>query len=106
VIRSGIPQPATSATAVLEHVRPGSDLIVQPAHAEPVTVLDAIEAAASELERVSVHQALPVHDRPYHAGAFGDRLRTIRRRALALIAIAAPPFRDGLRAAARDLAYL
>jgi acyl-CoA hydrolase len=28
------------------------------------------------------------------------------KRALALIAIAAPPFRDGLRAAARALAYL
>jgi acyl-CoA hydrolase len=34
------------------------------------------------------------------------RGRTIRQRALALIAIAAPPFRDDLRAAARDLAYL
>jgi acyl-CoA hydrolase len=34
------------------------------------------------------------------------RGRTIRQRALALIAIAAPPFRDGLRAAARALAYL
>jgi hypothetical protein len=34
------------------------------------------------------------------------RGRTIRQRALALIAIAAPSFRDGLRAAARDLAYL
>ena len=34
------------------------------------------------------------------------RGRTIRQRALALIAIAAPPFRDGLRAAARGLAYL
>jgi acyl-CoA hydrolase len=32
--------------------------------------------------------------------------RTIRQRALALIAIAGPPFRDGLRAAARALAYL
>jgi hypothetical protein len=105
---SGIPRPATSATAVLEHVRPGSDLIVQSANGEPVTVLDAIEAAAAELERISVHQGLPVRDRPYHAGAFGDRLRgrTIRQRALALIAIAAPPFRDDLRAAARDLAYL
>ena len=34
------------------------------------------------------------------------RGRTIRERALGLIAIAAPPFRDELRAAARHLAYL
>lgn len=74
---SGIPRPATSAAAVLEHVRPGIDLIVQSANGEPVTVLDAIEAAAPELERVSVHQGLPVHDRAYHAGAFGDRLRHV-----------------------------
>lgn len=74
---SGIPRPATSATAVLQHVRPGNDLIVQSDNGEPVTVLDTIEAAAPELERVSVHQTLPVHDRPYHAGAFGDRLRHV-----------------------------
>ena len=60
---SGIPRPATSATTVLEHVRPGSDIIVQPANGEPVTVLDAIEAAAPELERVSVHQS-PARPRP------------------------------------------
>jgi acyl-CoA hydrolase len=77
VTLSGIPRPATSAAAVLEHVRPGIDLIVQSANGEPVTVLDAIEAAAPELERVSVHQGLPVHDRAYHAGAFGDRLRHV-----------------------------
>ncbi|HXJ80099.1 MAG TPA: acetyl-CoA hydrolase/transferase C-terminal domain-containing protein [Candidatus Methylomirabilis sp.] len=70
-----LPRPATSAAAVLDHIRPGADLIVEVANGEPVTVLDAIEAAAGQLERVSVHQALPVHDRPYHAGAFGDRLR-------------------------------
>ena len=74
---SGIPRPATSAAVVLEHIRPESDLIVQSANGEPVTLLDAIEAAAPRLERVSVHQGLPVHDRPYHAGAFGDRLRHV-----------------------------
>src|SRR5215468_264871 len=70
-----IPRPAASASAVLDHIRPGTDLIVEAATGEPVTVLDAIEAAAGQLERVSVHQALAVRDRPYHAGAFGDRLR-------------------------------
>src|SRR5262249_40540269 len=70
-----IPRPAANAAAVLEHVRPGTDLIVEVANGEPVTLLDAIEAAAGQLERGSVHQALAVHDRPHHAGAFGDRLR-------------------------------
>lgn len=64
-------------TDVLEHIRPGSDLIVPGDNGEPVTVLDAIEAAAGQLEHVTVHQALAVHDRPYHAGAFGDRLRHV-----------------------------
>ena len=141
-----IPRPASSAALVLEHIRQGSDLIVECANGEAVTVLDAIEAAAGTLERVSVHQALGVRDRPHHAGAFGDRLRhfsyfltpklrespgaivtthknlmdkvvtehgvaelrgrSIRERALALIAIAAPASRDELRAAARQLGYL
>src|SRR5215467_12166323 len=70
-----IPRPAASAAAVLDHIRPGTDLIVEGATGEPVTVLDAIEAAAGQLERVSVHQALAAYDRRYHAGAFGDRLR-------------------------------
>ena len=72
-----IGRPATSAAAVLDHIRPDSDLIVQSDNGEPVTVLDAIEATAGRLERVRVHQALAAHDRPYHAGAFGDRLRHI-----------------------------
>ena len=72
---AAVPRPASSAAAAVEHIRPGSDLIVECANGEAVTVLDAIEAAAGKLERVSVHQALGVRDRPHHAGAFGDRLR-------------------------------
>ena len=83
-----------------------------------MTLLDAIEAHADRLERVRVHQLLPLRDRPHHAGAFGDRLRhsyflsaklrgrTIRQRAEALIGIAHPSFRDQLRGAARKLGYL
>ena len=37
---------AVAAAAVLDHIRPGTDLIVQSDNGEPVTVLDAIEAAA------------------------------------------------------------
>src|SRR5262249_55200901 len=35
--------PAVAASAVLDHIRPGTDLIVQSDNGEPVTVLDAIE---------------------------------------------------------------
>src|SRR5262249_4534205 len=66
--------PAVAASAILDHIRPGTDLIVQADNGEPVTVLDAIEAAAGQLERVTVHQALAVPDRGYHRGGFADRL--------------------------------
>jgi acyl-CoA hydrolase len=72
-----VPRPAATASAVLEHIRPGTDLIVPTGNSEPVTVLDAIEAHAAELERVRVHQLLALRDRPHHAGAFGDRLRHV-----------------------------
>ncbi len=42
---------ATTADAVLEHIGAGADLIVPLANGEPVTVLDAVEAAADELAR-------------------------------------------------------
>lgn len=73
------PRPASSADAVLAHVRDGGDLIVPAANGEPSTLLDALEAAASagEVDGVRVHQALPIRDRPHHAGAYGTRLRHV-----------------------------
>ena len=65
------------ASAVLEHIGPGADLIVPLANGEPVTLLDAIEAHASDLDGVRVHQMHALHDRPYLHGAFGDRLRHV-----------------------------
>ena len=62
---------------MLEHIRPGTDLIVPLANGEPVALLDAIEAAADRLERVRVHQMHALRDRPYLHGAFGDRLRHV-----------------------------
>ncbi|MGD9754652.1 MAG: propionyl-CoA--succinate CoA transferase, partial [Acidimicrobiia bacterium] len=63
--------------AVLEHIEPDSDLIVPLANGEPVTLLDAVEAAAADgrLQGVRVHQMHALHDRPYLHGAYGDRLR-------------------------------
>jgi len=72
-----VPRPVASASAVLEHIRPGNDIIVPTGNSEPVTVLDAIEAHAADLERVRIHQLFALRDRPHHAGAFGDRLRHV-----------------------------
>ena len=64
-------------TSVLEHIAPGTDLVVPLANGEPVRVLDAIEAAADGLSGVRIHQMHALHDRPYLHGQYGDRLRHI-----------------------------
>lgn len=71
-----IPDPV-AAEAVLDHVGPGTDVIVPLANGEPTAVLDALEAAADGLEGVRVHQMHALHDRPYLHGAYGDRLRHV-----------------------------
>jgi acyl-CoA hydrolase len=57
-----------AAHAVMDHIQPGTELIVGVANAEPVTVLDAVEAAADQLDAVRVHRMLPVRDRQYIEG--------------------------------------
>jgi acyl-CoA hydrolase len=61
----------------LDHLRPGSDIIIPLANGEPVMLLDAIERAADDLSGVRVHQMHVLRDRPYLHGAFGDRLRHV-----------------------------
>jgi acyl-CoA hydrolase len=60
--------------AVLDYIVDGADLIVPLANGEPVSVLDAIEADASRLNGVRVHQMHALHDRPYLHGAVRDHL--------------------------------
>lgn len=64
---------------VLQHVRPGDDLIVAMANGEPTAALDALETAAADgrLDRVRVHQMHALHHRPSIDGAYGDRLRHV-----------------------------
>ena len=64
-------------TSVLEHIAPGTDLVVPLANGEPVRVLDAVESAAEGLSGVRVHQMHAIHDRPYLHGQYGDRLRHV-----------------------------
>ncbi len=42
-----------AADAVLDHVGPGTNVVVPLANGEPVTVLDALEAAAPGREKVA-----------------------------------------------------
>ncbi len=53
---------------VLEHVEPGADLVVGVGNAEPVTVLDALEENADQLEDVRIHRMFPLRDRRYIDG--------------------------------------
>ncbi|MGB8861193.1 MAG: acetyl-CoA hydrolase/transferase C-terminal domain-containing protein [Ilumatobacteraceae bacterium] len=73
------PAPSDSAEAVLEHIRPHSDLIVPLANGEPNALLDAIDAAGArgDIDGVTVHQMHALTDRPYLHRAYGDRLRHV-----------------------------
>jgi acyl-CoA hydrolase len=81
---------------VLDHIGPGTQLIVPLANGEPTAVLDAIEIAAADrhpsLQGVSVQQMHALHDRPYLAGAYEDRLGHI---SYFLSHITRPHFKNG-----------
>ena len=74
-----IPEQSTSADAVLDHLGPNGDVVVPLANGEPVALLDAIEnaVAAGRVEGITVHQMHALHDRPYLAGAYGERMRHV-----------------------------
>jgi acyl-CoA hydrolase len=65
------------AEAVIGHIESGTELIVPIANGEPVTLLDAVERHAADLDGVTVHQMHALHDRPMMVGAFGQRLRHV-----------------------------
>lgn len=65
------------AEAVLDHIGAGTDLIVPLALGEPVTLLDAVEQAAEQLDGVRVHQMHALVERDYLDGRHGDRLRHV-----------------------------
>ncbi len=69
--------PSVAPECVLDHVEPGTDLVVPLANGEPVSLLDAVESAADRLDGVRVHQMHVLHERPYLDGRHGDRLRHV-----------------------------
>lgn len=66
--------PAASPEAVLEHLEPGTQVIMPLANGEPRTVLDAIEAGAVDLRGVRIHQMHALHDRRYLHGELHGHL--------------------------------
>ena len=69
--------PPSRPEDVLDHIGPHADLIVPLANGEPVVLLDTLEANASRLEGVRVHQMHALRARPYIRGECGDHLRHV-----------------------------
>ena len=61
--------------ALLDHVGPGTQIIVPLANGEPTALVEVLDEAGPTLEGVRVHQMHALHDHPYLAGVYGDRLR-------------------------------
>ena len=61
--------------SLLDHVGPGTQVIVPLANGEPTALVEVLDEAGPTLEGVRVHQMHALHDHPYLAGAYGERLR-------------------------------
>ena len=82
----------TDPAAVIDFLRPNSEVIVPIANGEPVHLLDVLEANADRLSGVTVHQMHALRDRPTMHGEFGDRLRHV---SYFLSHITRPRFHEG-----------
>jgi acyl-CoA hydrolase len=78
--------------AFIQYLQPAAEVIVPIANGEPVTLLDALEANAEQLDGVTVHQMHALRDRPMLHGEYGDHLRHI---AYFLSHITRPRFHEG-----------
>lgn len=89
--RRALPGP-TEASRVLDHIEPGTSVIVPLAAGEPVSIVDEIEAAAGDLDRVTIHQMHALHDRPSMDGEFAGHLDHV---SYFLSAVTRPHFHAG-----------
>jgi len=83
---------ASPPEAVLDHVGPGTDLIVPLANGEPVGLISTLDAHAGQLSNVRVHQMHTLHDHPYLHGVYGDRLHHV---SYFLSSVTRPAFAEG-----------
>jgi acyl-CoA hydrolase len=81
---------------VLEHITPGTQIIVPLANGEATASMEAIDAAAAagdpRIDGVRVHQMHAIHDHPYLSGAYGNRLKHL---SYFLSHVTRPHFADG-----------
>jgi acyl-CoA hydrolase len=82
--------------AVLEHIKPGADIIMPNANGEPVKLVDTLEEHAEQLQDVRIHQMHALRERRYINGEFGDHLRYVSY-------FLAPPSRKAYLAGKCDL---
>ncbi|MGV9709453.1 acetyl-CoA hydrolase/transferase family protein [Gordonia sp. NPDC003424] len=66
-----------AAERLLDHIRPGCNVIAPLYAAEPESLLDALEAGNDHLTGVRVHQMSAVAERAYIRGEYGSRLRHV-----------------------------
>lgn len=62
---------------MLDHIEPGTSVIVPLAAGEPIGVVDEIEAAGDHLSGVTIHQMHALVDRPSMTGAFAGNLEHV-----------------------------
>ena len=92
-----VPLPAPHhPVVVLEHIAPGTLIIVPLGNGEATAVMEQIDAAAAandpRIDEVRVHQMHAIHDRPYLHGAYDTRLKHI---SYFLSHITRPHFKSG-----------
>jgi acyl-CoA hydrolase len=63
--------------SVLEHIKPGADVIMPNANGEAVKLVDTLEEHAEQLQDVRIHQMHALRERRYINGEFGDHLRHV-----------------------------
>lgn len=76
----GLPSPSSTddlVDALINHLPRGADVVVPIANGEPVALLDGLEARATDLESVRVHQMHALRDRPYLHGQYRGHLEHV-----------------------------
>jgi acyl-CoA hydrolase len=84
--------PEALAQDLIERLPDGADLVVPIANGEPVRLLDVLEANASGLRNVRVHQMHALRDRPYLHGKYKGHLEHV---SWFLSHITRPAFHEG-----------
>ncbi len=81
-----------SPDEVIGRIPAEADVIVPLANGEPVSLIDALDRNADQLDAVTVHQMHALHDHPY---IHGDRRPNLTHRSYFLSHVTRPAFKPG-----------